>query len=555
MKKILAVWSLLPVVMASFSAHAAEKKTPEQYWAGTGLSTDLTLRDMKLLSPATCYKTIGSFRGCLGAVNSLASRLEPVGRVVPNPIAAEPSFEFGAPVKRYIGVSLVNVPKSKDDSVKLREFWGKEEEKRKKVDAAVESLYQFRQLGLIDFEGIAQELLPRAVKDRGSDALVASEMVSAFLKEAVDAHARIEAAEELNNSLTNADESFAGAGLQIQQLEGKLIISAPIEGGPGAKVGLKPNDRIIAVDGKATDGMKIDEAVKLIKGPVGSTVKIKVNRNGQELEVAVVRDNIKQDNLETKVVSDFGKKIGVIKLRTFMDKSACQKMGRQILQLQNVDKVEGLVLDLRNNGGGLLDQAVCMGGLFFGQKTVVKVRDLQSDQFEEQKAPLPAATNLPMVTLIDAGSASASEVLSGALQDWERSWILGERSFGKGSVQAPNAFMGNPRIVIFQTIQRFYQPKGRTNQIVGIMPNFVRPAKPNATEDDRFFLREKDYYPNALGAESQAWVETRQGKVAKVEACVSASKLAEQKYAAATAASEVVDYQLLSAQEVLGCDK
>jgi carboxyl-terminal processing protease len=477
MRKSLALWSLLGIVTASPFAFSAEKKTPEEYWAGTGLSTSLTLREMKLLEPATCYKSLAGFRGCLAGVNALAARLEPRARYVPNVIAEDASFNFGAPLKR------------------------------------------------------------------------------AFLKEAVDAHAHIEPSEEMQDSMNDADQSFAGAGILLQVLGGKILVGSLVEGGPAEKAGVRANDQILSIDGATTTGMKTDKVVSLVRGPVGSTVKLRLLREGKELELAVVRDTVKQENLEAKVVSDLGRKIGVIRLRSFVDKSACGKMGQKILSMETNDHVEGFVLDLRGNGGGLIDQAVCMGGIFFGKKVVVKVRDLQGGQFTELFGSLPAATNLPMVTLIDAGSASASEILSGALQDHERSWVLGERSFGKGSVQAPSPFLGNDRIMFYQTIQRFYQPKGRTNQIVGIEPNFVRPIKPNATDDERFALREKDYYPNALGAENAPWVETRTAKVSKIEACVNGAKLAEKKFAELSASGKAADYQLLSAQEVLGCDK
>jgi carboxyl-terminal processing protease len=540
MRKQFALWSLLGIVTAAPLALSAEKKTSEEYWAGTGLSTALTLRDMKLLEPANCYKSLAGFRGCLAAVNALAARLEPKARLVPNVIAEEPSFKFGAPLKRYVGLSLVKVPEEKIEKGNFRAAWAKEEDKRRKEEAAVKSLFDFRQNAAVDFTALGAELIPQAVKDNKADALVASELISAFLKEAVDAHSRIEATEEMQAGLNDADESFAGAGIMLQVLDGRVLVSSLVEGGPAEQAGVHTNDQIVGIDGASTQGMKTDKVVSLVRGPVGTTVKLKLLRDGRELEIAVVRGTVKQENLEARVVNDFGRKIGVIRLRSFMDKSACGKMGQKILSLENNDRVEGIVLDLRNNGGGLLDQAVCMGGLFFGKKVVVKVRDLQSDRFQEQYGSLPAATSLPMVTLIDAGSASASEVLSGALQDHERSWVLGERSFGKGSVQAPAPFLGNQRIVMFQTIQRFYQPKGRTNQIVGIEPNFVRPAKPDATDDERFALREKDYYPNALGAESSAWVETRG---------------AQEKYGELKAAGKNSDYQLLSAQEVLGCDK
>jgi carboxyl-terminal processing protease len=555
MRKSLALWSLLGIVTASPFAFSAEKKTPEEYWAGTGLSTSLTLREMKLLEPATCYKSLAGFRGCLAGVNALAARLEPRARYVPNVIAEDASFNFGAPLKRAVGLSLVKVPEAKTEDGNFRAVWAKEEEKRQKEDAAIKGLFEFRQNASIDFIALANDLLPQAVKDKKADALAASEIIGAFLKEAVDAHAHIEPSEEMQDSMNDADQSFAGAGILLQVLGGKILVGSLVEGGPAEKAGVRANDQILSIDGATTTGMKTDKVVSLVRGPVGSTVKLRLLREGKELELAVVRDTVKQENLEAKVVSDLGRKIGVIRLRSFVDKSACGKMGQKILSMETNDHVEGFVLDLRGNGGGLIDQAVCMGGIFFGKKVVVKVRDLQGGQFTELFGSLPAATNLPMVTLIDAGSASASEILSGALQDHERSWVLGERSFGKGSVQAPSPFLGNDRIMFYQTIQRFYQPKGRTNQIVGIEPNFVRPIKPNATDDERFALREKDYYPNALGAENAPWVETRTAKVSKIEACVNGAKLAEKKFAELSASGKAADYQLLSAQEVLGCDK
>lgn len=553
MRKQLLIWSLCAILPAY--AHA-EKKTPEEYWTGTGLTTEKMVKDLGLFTAQACYNSLNGFKGCVAALNSLASRMEPAGRLVPNALSGDASLGFGPKVKGFTGLTLVTVPETKrDKSVTLRALWAKEQDKRKKTEAALENLFRARTSSPVDFEAILKDILPQAVKEKKDDAIAAGGAVSAYLAQAVDAHARIEPVEQLQDSLSDADESFAGIGASIQELDGNILIPAVVEGSPAEKAGVKGQDRIVAVDGKAIAGMKSDAVVKLIRGPVGSRVSVRVLRDGRELDIAIIRDNIKQENVEAKVVNDLGRKIGVIRLRSFMDDKGCATMAQKIGQLTMVDKVEGLVLDLRNNGGGLLKEAVCMGGLFFGKKVVVKVKDLSSDKFQEQASTQTQATNLPLVVLIDGGSASASEVLSGALQDHERAWILGERSFGKGSVQAPMQFPSLAGVVMFATIQRFYQPKGRTNQLVGISPNFERPFKPDATEEERFTLREGDIYPNALGAESQGWKETRTSAVSKIDACVNQAGAAKKKFAEAKAAGKVADYQLLSAQEIFACDK
>jgi carboxyl-terminal processing protease len=216
--------------------------------------------------------------------------------------------------------------------------------------------------------------------------------------------------------------------------------------------------------------------------------------------------------------------------------------------------VSGLVLDLRGNLGGLIDQAVCIGGLFLGREVVVKVKDLDRDSFEELSSSKPAATDLPLVVLIDAGSASASEIVSGAIQDHQRGWLLGERSFGKGTVQA-NMNFWNDKIVFYRTVQRFYQPTGRTNQQVGISPDFEVPATPSATEEDRFRLREADIFPHGLGAVGPMWAQPRPEEARKVNGCVAGEKLADKVFAEAKARGHAVDYQLLRAEETLRCSR
>jgi carboxyl-terminal processing protease len=555
----------MPLILAlllSLSSQAAEKKTSEQYWTETGLSLRVLTEQVNVLEPAPCTQRLENFRGCVAAINAVAAQGQPAMRFVPAGSVKEQGF--GRVVKAFGDFALVEIVESKTKD-SLRVIAERERAKQNRIGAEVEAIFRMSQGSArpprpgalqepaTNFEDVILEVAKIAIKDPASEALVTASAISAHVAESIDAHARIEAVQEMQDGLNNADQSFTGIGATLELLDESPVIVGPIEGGPAEKAGIKPNDVITHVDGVSVKGMKLSEAVKIIRGPEGSTVKLRLLRDGREVQVSIVRAAIKLENVEGKLVSDFGNAVGVIKLRNFMDRSACSSIGEKIEEL-TAGGARGLVLDLRGNGGGLVDQAVCIGGLFAGRKVIVKVKDLESDTFEDNTAFNDAVTDLPMVVLIDAGSASASEIVSGAMQDHRRAWILGERSFGKGTVQAPQPFLSRD-IVLFRTIKRFYQPLGRTNQLVGISPDFEVPAKPDATADERFRLREADLYPHALGALSGDWKQPRPAEVSAVSACVASGSLAKKAYAAAKASGKAVDYQLLSAEEVLQCGR
>jgi C-terminal peptidase prc len=525
----------------------AEKKTPEQYWMETGLTTEVVEKQLDLFAPENCTRNLESFRGCVAGVNAVGGLAEPPLRLVPTSVAAE----VGATVEDIGYFRLVNVREEASTDESFRATWEKQEARRKKFNAEVEKIFATRKVG--NFSAVFRYVVQRSVPDRARDPLAASLAVSAYAQEAIDAHARIEAYAQMVDSQTDTDESFSGIGATLQALDSKIVITAPIEGSPAEKAGIRPNDLILAVDGKSTEGMKLDAVVKLIRGPRGSTVQLKIRRSGAEILIGIERGDIRLENVEAKVVSQLGSPVGLVRLRSFVDQNACRVIEEKVAELQK-QGVRGLVLDLRGNGGGLLSQAICIGGLFVGQKVIVKVKDLNRDLFESHIAKNGLVTNLPLVILIDAGSASASEIVSGALQDHQRAWLVGERSFGKGTVQAPEPFF-NQRIMLFRAIQRFYQPSGRTNQISGISPDFETAVKPNATADDRFRLREGDFYANSLGAEGPKWQQARPERVASIGGCVTRGQLAEKAYRAAGGKGQLADYQLLVAQEVLLCDK
>jgi carboxyl-terminal processing protease len=536
---------VLLALFLSLSAHA-EKKTPEQYWTETGLTTDVVLNELHLLNASSCGKDFNSYRGCIAAVNAVAAMSDPALRLVPS--QALGMGGFGKVVKTFGSFSLAQVAEEKNED-SFRAIWERQEARRHAAEDSAEKLFKAGRE--MDFEPIFREVKELSVKDSKLDAAAAAAAVTGFLQDSVDSHARIEARAALYDSMNDADQSFVGVGIVLQSLGGKTIVINPVEGGPADKAGIKSNDVVTKVDGVSVEGAKLGKVVDLVRGPKGKRVVLTVKRDGRNFPVSIVRDQISLPNVESKTVSDLGASVGVIKLRNFMDRNACRMMEQEIREMKSVS---GLVLDLRGNGGGLIDQAVCIGGLFLGQKVVVKVKDLDQDSFESLPAQSPAVTDLPLVVLIDAGSASASEIVSGAIQDHQRGWLLGERSFGKGTVQA-NVNFWNDKIVFYRTIQRFYQPSGRTNQQVGISPDFEVPATPGASEDVRFRLREADIFPHGLGAVGPSWVQPRPDEVTRVNDCVAGEKLADKVFAEAKAQGHAADYQLLSAEETLRCSR
>lgn len=220
--------------------------------------------------------------------------------------------------------------------------------------------------------------------------------------------------------------------------------------------------------------------------------------------------------------------------------------------------MKGIIFDVRSNGGGLVDQATCIGGLFVGKKTILQSKDIRNGQlgaeFTQYVSEEEQITQLPMTILINGGSASASEILAGALQDYQRAWVVGTTSFGKGTMQGGGQLIHDPTLVLFQTIARFYQPSGRTNQMVGIQPDFQVYARPDMTDEEKIENREIDLTPTALPAIGPEWVQTRQPEIDAIQSrCASDRLKALDVYNAKMKDIGAADYQLLSAQEILNC--
>ena len=276
---------------------------------------------------------------------------------------------------------------------------------------------------------------------------------------------------------------FGGLGIEVTQEEGYVKVVSPIDDTPAFRAGIEAGDLITAVDGQSLLGLSLDEAVKLMRGPVGSEIVLTIFRETIEepYDVTIIRDTIKPLVVRHRLEGD----TAYVRLTTFNDQTyrglekAIKEMTKEAGGIKNIN---GFVLDLRNNPGGLLSQAIKVSDAFLDKGEIVSTRSKhkgEGDRFNAMRGDL--AKGKPIVVIINGGSASASEIVAGALQDHRRAIILGTKSFGKGSVQTIMPLQGNGAIRL--TTSRYYTPSGRSIQAVGVVPDILVETR-KASEDD-----------------------------------------------------------------------
>ena len=308
---------------------------------------------------------------------------------------------------------------------------------------------------------------------------------------------------------------FGGVGIEVTMENGVVKVVSPIDDTPASKAGLKPGDYITNIDGEAVMGMTLNDAVDKMRGKIGSKVKLTIRRiNEKPLEVTLKREEIKIQSVKNSIkaddvvyirISSFSEDVDTMTAKAIKD--AKKKLG---------DKLKGVVIDVRNNPGGLLDQAVNVSDLFLDKGEIVSTRSRNEEDTVKYTAKEgDIAKGLPIVVIINDGSASASEIVAGALQDHKRAIILGEKSFGKGSVQTviPLGKYGAMRL----TTARYYTPSGRSIQAKGIEPDIeVKPAKVEVLDTGVGFSEAE--FSNALKNETSGDKNSKNADQKKAEA-------------------------------------
>jgi carboxyl-terminal processing protease len=344
----------------------------------------------------------------------------------------------------------------------------------------------YEQLDL--FGDIFERVRNQYVEDVDSEALIEA-AINGMLT-SLDPHSSYLSANDFDDMQVQTRGEFGGLGIEVTQEEGYVKVVSPMDGTPADKAGIEAGDFITAVNGESTLGLTLDDAVDMMRGPVGSEIIITVVREGVEepFDVSIIRDTIKLTAVTGRVVGN----VAVLRITTFNDQTFSgleTELAKAVEELGGMDRVSGFVIDLRNNPGGLLNQAIMVSDAFLDQGEIVSTRGRAPEDGERFNAATgDLAQGKPIVVLINGGSASASEIVAGALQDQRRAIVVGTKSFGKGSVQTLVPLRGDGAMRL--TTARYYTPSGRSIQALGVQPDII--------------VNQPRVDPNAAGTEAAA---------------------------------------------------
>ena len=364
----------------------------------------------------------------------------------------------------------------------------------------------------------------------------------------LDPHSSYMNAKAFRDMQVQTRGEFGGLGIEVTQDNGFIKVVSPIDDTPAARAGIKPGDLILALDGQTVQGLTLNDAVEKMRGPPDSTIKLTIKREGDDkpLDVALKREVIHIQVVKSRLDGD----VGYIRLTSFNEQSdPSVRKAIADLRKQAGDKLKGYVLDLRNNPGGLLDQAVAVSNDFLNKGEIVSTRARHPEDSQRWNAkPNGDLTDgLPLVVLINGGSASASEIVSGALQDQHRAVLVGTRSFGKGSVQTVIPLPGNGAMRL--TTARYYTPSGRSIQGLGITPDVE--VRSSRTEQPHFGPEREADLNHILTNSGGTPQETAPPRTDLPPMVKDIDKLPPETWPAFDAAKPATDYQLQEGELIL----
>ncbi|QNN68518.1 S41 family peptidase [Sphingomonas lutea] len=325
--------------------------------------------------------------------------------------------------------------------------------------------------------------------DRVDDKTLIKGAIDGMLS-SLDPHSSFVEASDFDTLRTTTDGNYGGLGITVSTEDGAIKVIAPTEDTPAWRAGVKSGDYITHINGELMYGLTLDEAVDKMRGQPGTGIKLTVVRPGREkpFDIALVRERIELRPVKWEIKDN----VGIININTFSGNVAdATKSALLSIDKATGGKPTGYIIDLRSNPGGLLDQAVDITDAFLESGEIVSQRGRERGDIERYYArPGDMAHGLPVIVLIDAGSASASEIVAGALQDHRRALVMGEKSFGKGSVQT--VVQTGPQAALRLTTARYYTPSGRSVQAGGIDPDIKVPQLSDPDYKDRPRIREAD---------------------------------------------------------------
>ena len=354
-------------------------------------------------------------------------------------------------------------------------------------------------------------------------------------------------------------------GIEYQIENNVLTILKIIPGSSADKAGLKPMDVITGINGISNFDNDLYRVEDIFKSLEDKPLNFNILRKDQtssalnkfkELTFSLSRTELPIVNVSSEVLEFGSKKFGLISLKTFYDDKVCSLVKKELIKLIK-SNVTGLILDLRKNLGGYSEEATCIAGLFVGRKLIATLKYWNDNFPKEYNSKEDKLTDLPLIVLIDSDSASSSELLAGALQDYKRAWTVGERTYGKGTFLVESIEFDGLLKINKPSGVNFISDQKRSNQTVGIIPNFEVPLRPDLKESARFNLREKQLYPNSIPLDSQQvpWHETRQNEVDQVNRCIYEKNNPARSYFYEQLKENniAIDYQLKYSEMILDC--
>ncbi|HEY0220084.1 MAG TPA: S41 family peptidase [Afipia sp.] len=307
--------------------------------------------------------------------------------------------------------------------------------------------------------------------EKPDDSKLVESAISGMLT-GLDPHSSYMDAKSFKDMQVQTRGEFGGLGIEVTMEEGLIKVVSPIDDTPASKAGILANDIITNLDDDAVQGLTLNQAVEKMRGPVNTKIRLKIVRKGQDkpIDVTLTRDNIRVRAVRARVESD---DIAYIRITSFNEQTT-EGLKREMANLQQQigeSKIKGYILDLRNNPGGLLEEAVSVSDAFLDRGEIVSTRGRNAEETQRRTAkPGDMAKGKPVIVLINGGSASASEIVAGALQDHKRATLVGTRSFGKGSVQTIIP-LGSGNGALRLTTARYFTPSGKSIQAKGIIPD------------------------------------------------------------------------------------
>jgi carboxyl-terminal processing protease len=326
----------------------------------------------------------------------------------------------------------------------------------------------YRQLNLFGdvFERVRSDYV-----EKPDDSKLVESAISGMLT-GLDPHSSYMDAKSFKDMQVQTRGEFGGLGIEVTMEDGLIKVVSPIDDTPASKAGIMANDIITNLDDEAVQGLTLNQAVEKMRGPVNTKIRLKIIRKGADnpIDVTLVRDNIRVRSVRARVEGD---DIAFIRITTFNEQTT-EGLKREITALTTqigADKLKGFIIDLRNNPGGLLEEAVTVSDTFLERGEIVSTRGRNAEETQRRTAhPGDLTKGKPVIVLINGGSASASEIVAGALQDHKRATVVGTRSFGKGSVQTIIP-LGSGNGALRLTTARYFTPSGKSIQAKGIVPD------------------------------------------------------------------------------------